>query len=397
MKAANPRATAISSNTTHMLRSRLLAATACALSACTPIKPAPPAFPARYEAASFESLPGWRDAALEPSLRAFLRGCPRADHAAALMAACKEAGALDPTNESALRAFLERVFVPYRIVAEGREAGRDHGLITGYYEPVIAGSRMRTTEFAHPLYGLPEDLVAVDLADVYPELRHMRLRGRLEGRRLVPYASRAEIESGRVVPPAPVIAWVSDPVELFFLHVQGSGQIRYADGTRVRVGYAEQNGHPYRSLGRYLVDRGDLSLEEASMDGIKSWAAAHPDKLRQALDSNPSYVFFRQLTADDGPIGALGVPLTAGYSLAVDRRYIPLGSLVYLSTTEPLQVQPLERLLAAQDTGGAIRGAMRADFYWGSGAEAGLRAGRMRQQGRLWLLWPRNAALPAPG
>jgi len=229
---------------------------------------------------------------------------------------------------------------------------------------------------------------------VVPDVRNLRLRGRLDGRRLVPYYSRAEIESRGDGFPAPVIAWAADPVELFFLQIQGSGIVSFADGNRLRIGYADQNGHPFRSLGRYLVERGDLTLDQASMQGIQAWAAANPARLQAALDQNPSYVFFRELPDAGGPIGALGVPLSAGYSIAVDRRFVPLGAPVYLATTYPLSSDPLERLVVAQDTGGAIRGVVRADFFWGTGAEAGALAGRMRQQGRLWLLWPRGEPPP---
>jgi membrane-bound lytic murein transglycosylase A len=164
----------------------------------------------------------------------------------------------------------------------------------------------------------------------------------------------------------------------------------------MRLGYADQNGHPYRSLGRHLVERGELRLEQASMQGIKNWAAAHPEKLQQALNVNASYVFFRELPARGGPIGSLGVPLSAGYSIAVDPGAVPLGAPVYLATTWPNTDRALERLVAAQDTGGAIRGALRADFFWGLGAEAGELAGRMRQRGRMWILWPRGAPPPRP-
>jgi membrane-bound lytic murein transglycosylase A len=237
--------------------------------------------------------------------------------------------------------------------------------------------------------------VVVDLGAVNPETRPLRLRGRLEGRRLVPYWSRGEIDARGAAFGAPVIAWSADPVELFFLQIQGSGQVRLESGSVIRVGYADQNGHPYRSLGRHLVDRGELVLEQASMQGIKAWAAANPDKLRDALAQNPSYVFFRELPATDGPIGALNVPLHAERSLAVDRRFVPLGAPVYLATTYPLSEERLERLMAAHDTGGAIRGVVRADFFWGTGPEAGAQAGRMRQQGQLWLLWPIGEPLPA--
>src|SRR6185436_18790281 len=213
---------------------------------------------------------------------------------------------------------------------------------------------------------IPDDLIVVDLASVNPDVRNMRLRGRLEGRRLVPYWSRAEIEAREPLS-APVIAWTSDPVELFFLQIQGSGQVRLPDGERMRIGYADQNGHPFRSLGRYLVERGEMTLDQASMQTIKAWAAANPHKLREALNVNPSYVFFREVKGQEGPIGAQNVPLTE---------------------------ERLERLMVAQDTGGAIRGVVRGDFYWGSGPEAGTQAGRMRNQAKMWLLWPRGMALP---
>jgi membrane-bound lytic murein transglycosylase A len=218
----------------------------------------------------------------------------------------------------------------------------------------------------------------------------------VDGRRLVPYYSRGEIDARGDAFTAPVIAWSADPVELFFLQIQGSGQVRLENGERIRVGFAEQNGHPYRSLGRHLVERGDMPLEQASMQGIKAWAAANPHKLQEALNQNPSYVFFRELPATDGPIGALNIPLQAERSLAVDRRFVPLGAPVYLATTLPLSEEPLQRLMTAHDTGGAIRGVVRADFFWGTGPDAGAQAGRMRQQGKMWLLLPIGEPLP-PG
>lgn len=361
------------------------------LAACAPLPPPPHPQPqppaseaAHYLEWAFEALPGWPGADLEHSLRAFAAGCPRPG---ALARACEQAKLTAPEEA---RAFFERWFAPYAIVAP---EGTDSGLVTGYYEPVLEGSRNATDTHRYPIFGVPDDLIVVEL----PEVKGMRLRGRVEGRRLIPYFSRGEIDGRGAAFRAPVIAWTSDPVELFFLQIQGSGQVQLAAGERIRVGYADQNGHPYRSLGRYLVERGELALEEASMQGIKAWAAANPAKLREALNANPSYVFFRELPPTDGPIGALGVPLTAQFSIAVDRRFVPLGSPVFLETTFPLSEEPLQRLMAAQDTGGAIRGAVRADFYWGTGPEAGVLAGRMRQQGRMWLLWPRGEALPGEG
>lgn len=391
MNAASPSTTPISSNTTHMAKLVLLF-WLCLLAACAPLKQAPEGQTgARYEEASFASLPGWGRDELGSSLRVFVRSCSARGVSAPLASVCAEAASVAASDPATVRLFFERTFVPYRILS----GGRDQGMITGYYEPVIAGSRVRTERFSSPLYGVPSDLLVVDMASVYPELRDMRLRGRIERGRVVPYYARADIEARAGTLPAPVIAWSDDPVEVFFLQIQGSGHVQLEDGARIRIGFAEQNGHPYRSLGRYLVDTGELKLEQASMDGIKSWAAANPAKLKNALEHNASYVFFRELPPQDGPIGALGVPLTAGLSMAVDRRYIPLGAPVFMRTRDPLSEEPLERLLVAQDTGGAIRGAVRADLFWGQGAEAGARAGRMRQQGNLWLLWPKGAPLPA--
>jgi len=369
----------------------ILTVAACAPCPKCPEKPAP--ITARYEPVDFAELPGWGSGATTDALRAFLAGCARVRQDATLAAACARARDVAP-DDAAARAFFETAFTPYAISSS---TGATSGLITGYYEPVLEGRRAQSAQFRYPVYGVPQDMIVVDLASLYPELKRRRLRGRIDGRRLVPYYSRAEIERSDGGFDAQVLAWVSDPVALFFLQIQGSGRIALEDGSFLRLGYADQNGHPYRSLGRHLVERGELQLEQASMQGIQAWAAANPDKLRAALDANPSYVFFRvlpDLPAQDGPIGALGVSLRARASLAVDRRFIPLGAPVYLATTFPLSDAPLEQLAIALDTGGAIRGPVRADYYWGSGPEAGTMAGRMRQQGRLWLLWPRGEPPP---
>ncbi|MGH8764665.1 MAG: murein transglycosylase A, partial [Burkholderiales bacterium] len=354
---------------------------------CQPCALPPKAGDAKYEAAALASIPGWPGANLAPGLAAFASACARLAPASALRGPCEAARRVPADDEPAARRYVEENFAAW-LVAAGD--GKTEGLITGYYEPVLAGSLARSGRFRYPVYGPPDDLIGVDLDSVNPELKGQRLRGRVQGNKLVPYWTRAEIEAGRVRPP--VLAWVEDPVELFFLQIQGSGQIALASGERLRLGYADQNGHPYRSLGRTLIQRGELRFEQSSMQGIKAWAAANPGKLREALDSNPSYVFFRELPPSNegpgqerGPLGTLGVPLTAGYSIAVDARMIPLGAPVFLASTMPLSMQPLERLMAAQDTGGAIRGAVRADLFWGTGSEAGALAGRMRQQGRLWI------------
>jgi membrane-bound lytic murein transglycosylase A len=243
-----------------------------------------------------------------------------------------------------------------------------------------------------PLYRVPDDLIVVDLSSVYPELSNMRLRGKLQGRRLVPYATRGEITASNTLAGQELL-WVDDSIDAFFLQIQGSGRVQFDDGNVVRVGYADQNGHPYRSLGRWLIDQGQLTIDQASMQDIKAWAQRNPARLKEALNHNSSFVFFRELplgNATAGPVGALGVSLTPGHSLAADARYIPLGAPVVLATVDPESQAPLVRPMMAQDTGGAIRGPLRFDFFWGFGAAAGERAGRQKYEGQAWVLLPKG-------
>jgi membrane-bound lytic murein transglycosylase A len=359
---------------------------------CPEVRPEPPKVPT-LSPASFDELPGWRDDDLGQVWGAFRASCRALRFREHWRAVCERANGMEAPDAAAIRAFLETSFVPYR-VANGD--GATQGLVTGYYEPRLRGSRARRTPYLHPLYAPPEDLLVIDLAAVAPETKNMRLRGRLDGRRVVPYFSRAEIENGVATQVnGKEIVYVDDPIEAFFLQIQGSGRVRLDSGEELRIGYADQNGHAYQSIGRYLIDKGELTPGEASMQGIQAWARANPARLGELLNQNPSYVFFRELPpADSGPIGALGVPLTAERSIAVDPRFVPLGAPVYLATTRPNSDVPLERLVIAQDTGGAIRGAVRADFFWGTGPEAGALAGRMRQQGRMWVLLPKE--MPPP-
>ena len=273
--------------------------------------------------------------------------------------------------------------------------GSDTGTITGYYQPILKGSKVKTSHYKVPLYTTPKDLITVDLSEVYPELKAKRLRGKLAGNKLIPYLSRAEIDGQGSPLAGNEIVWVEDPVEAFFLEIQGSGIIQLDNGEAMQIGYADQNGYPFKAIGSTLVQKKEITLAEASMEGIKNWARKNITKLREFLNMNASYVFFRKLPNDlPGPIGALGVSIEAERSVAIDPKFIPLGAPIFLSTTQPNTSEPLERLMVAQDTGGAIRGGVRADFYWGSGDEAGRKAGSMKQQGKIWILLPRDYVFP---
>ena len=357
-----------------------------------PASPVPTLPDATLKASDWSDLTDWPNNDALTTWPVFLGNCAVLKKQVLWQTICNAATAFTPKDDQQAREFFERWLIPYQLVTGD---GQDSGLITGYYEPLLFGSRRPSARFRFPLYGVPDDLLSVDLSSVYPELKTYRLRGRLNGNKVVPYYNRAEIDAGRAPLQGREILWVDDRVDLFFLQVQGSGRIQLENGDIVRIGYADQNGHPYTSIGRKLVEQGALKLEQASLQGIKQWGIQYPDKLSALLNQNTSYVFFRELPASpNGPPGSLGLPLTAGRSLAVDPLAIALGSPVYLSTTWPNSTQPLNRLMLAQDTGGAIKGAIRADFFWGFGEEAALHAGRMRQSGRLWVLLPRGPIKP---
>jgi membrane-bound lytic murein transglycosylase A len=391
----------------HRLRFRLfsLAALAAIVAACTTVPQPPSPRPAEPQRATlkpvaFAELPGWSDDPATEAWPAFLAGCTalvaQAATAVVWRDPCAAATAVDARDSAAVRAFFEKYFSAYQALAPDASAS---GLVTGYYEPLLDGSRTRTAQHRYPLFAPPDDLLTVDLSELYPELKDKRVRGRVDGKRVVPYWPRADIENGKAPLAGKALVFVDDAVEAFFLQIQGSGRVRLAEGGIVRLGYADQNGQPFRSVGRILIERGAVAPGEASMQGIKAWAREHPDELPRLLDENPSYVFFREVVPDpnapvDGPIGTLGVPLAAGRAIAVDPRSIPLGAPVFLATTWPLSERPLNRLVLAQDTGGAIRGPLRADFFWGFGEDAGREAGRMKQPGRMWVLWPKAAGLP---
>lgn len=369
------------------------------LAACATQKPAPgtpapgtPAEPARYTRASFNDLPGWQQDDPRPGWQAWLVSCRTLAKRADWKSACQAAQRVDGQNPQAIRDYFAQRFTVWQLSSGSATTG----LITGYYEPMLTGSRQRTAQSTVPLYAPPRDLVSRP-----PELQTVSSAGplqrsRRDGSRLVPYYTAADIAAGKGPSPTEALVWVNDPIEAIFLQIQGSGRVQLADGSFVRLGFADHNGYPYQSIGRYLIQKGELKSHQASMQGIQDWARRNPERLPELYAANPRYVFFRPLPdTGEGPIGAMGLPLTGEASLAIDPRYIPLGTPVWLATTRPNSSVPLNRLMAAQDTGTAIKGAVRADFFWGFGQEAGETAGRMKQSGRLWVLLPNEVRPPA--
>jgi membrane-bound lytic murein transglycosylase A len=340
---------------------------------------------------TFGALPGWQEDDLRQAWPAFMASCRAIGVKAQWKTPCSAARVVDAADGAAVRQFFEQYFVPNLVRASD---GADTGLITGYYEPMLRGARKRGGAFQTPLYRVPDDLLTVDLAGVYPSLKGMRLRGRLSGKTVVPYSTRSEIERAKLG--GKELVWVDDAVEAFFLEVQGSGRVQLDDaGETVRIAYADQNGHPYKAIGRWLVEQGELTVEQGTAQGIKAWIAAHPERRQELFNVNPSYIFFREERLADasvGPKGALGVPLTPARSVAIDPAFIPLGAPLFLATTEAGSEVPMRRLMMAQDTGGAIRGAVRADFFYGFGGMAPDNAGRMKQRGTIWVLLPKATA-----
>lgn len=372
----------------------LLAGCAATPSSCPPAPP--PAPHTVYEPVSWSELPGWSGDEMRDAWPAFLESCQAAGRRKVWQAVCDAARDAGPATSEQVRGFFEQYFQPFAIVKQAGSQADAVGLITGYFEPVLSGARTPSAQFDTPLYAPPPDLLTVDLGSEYPQLQGMRIRARLEGRRVVPYYSRADLGRDPALK-GDAIVWVNDALAAFFLEVQGSGRVQLPTGETIRLHYADENGYPYRSIGRYLVEHGELERGQASVPAIREWALTHPDRVQELLDADPSVVFFREEPLGDpalGPLGSLGVPLTPGRSVAVDRAAIPLGAPVFLATTFPNSGIALDRLVFAQDTGGAIRGSVRADYFWGIGDQAATQAGEMRQPGRMWLIWPKGEPVP---
>jgi membrane-bound lytic murein transglycosylase A len=344
--------------------------------------------------ASWSDVEALKQDNLTASWSAWLTSCSGLKSKVDWQVACQAANSLNKPSQTEIVDYFMKYFNVY---STSTVAGENTGLVTGYYQPILKGSRDKSTKYPIPLYGQPKDLITVELSALFPELKYKRVRGKLEGNKLVPYFTRAEIEAESPPLAGNEIVWVDDELDAFYLQIQGSGLIQLNTGEKMHLGYADQNGHTYNSIGKVLVQRGEMTASQASMQGIKDWARKNVGKLRELLNSNPSYVFFRELPNNlPGPLGALGVPLTAERSVAVDPKYIPLGAPVFLSTTYPNSHKPLKRLMMAQDTGGAIKDGVRVDFYWGSGHDAGKMAGSMKQLGQMWVLLPKDFKLPKP-
>ncbi len=340
----------------------------------------------------WSDIDGFTEDDLSAAWPAWLKSCSTLINKPQWQAVCVAANELKQPNKQVIQAYFTQYFNVY---SANNQDGTNAGLITGYYQPLLKGSRTKSNQYQYPLYRQPGDLITVELGDVYPELKNKRVRGKLVGNKLVPYMTRAEIESTPSPMSGTEVMWINDIIDAFFLQIQGSGLVQLDNGEQVHLGYADQNGHPYNSIGRLLVERGELTLDQASMQGIKNWARNNLAKLRDLLNSNPSYVFFRELPANlPGPLGALGVPITAERSVAIDPKFVPLGAPIFLSTTQPNSTNPLKRMMMAQDTGGAIKGGVRADFFWGAGNEAGKQAGAMKQTGKIWVLLPKDFQFP---
>jgi membrane-bound lytic murein transglycosylase A len=384
------------------------------LAGCAPIEAGGQAGPMTLEPVAFADMPGWKADHPAAALAAFVASCERIQYfppdqalggsgeagalggkAAQWGPVCATAKTVPLADDAAARSFFQARFQPYR-VSQGIDTA---ALVTGYFEPEVAGDTTQEGPYQTPLLGLPPDLVTVDLGAFDPAQRGVMAVGRLQGRAVQPYYDRFEIENGALDGDNLAIAWVADPVDAYFLQVEGSGRIDLPDGSVMRVTYAGKNGRPYVPIGRIMVQEKLLAANDVTEQSIRAWLEAHPARARAIMDQNASYVFFRtapELTNVAGPPGALGVSLTPGRSIAVDERYLPLGAPVWLDTTDPVSHGPLQRLTVAQDLGSAITGPLRADLFFGSGNAAEAQAGAMDAAGTLYVLLPRPTVAASP-
>ena len=363
-----------------------------------------------FKETSFKALPGWDKANIKKSLQAFQISCKtflRQDPDRTVgsqqitmkvkdwLPACRAAIAIDPISTTVAKKFFQRWFTPI----EFYNNKPIDGLFTGYYLPYLHGSLTKTPEYNIPIYGLPTNMVTINLEDFGTGFSNRRIVGRVENNKVLPFHTREKINKGVLKNDAPVLVWVNSHIDRLFLEIQGSGAVELPDGEVLSLGYAGENGAPYTPVGRVLVERGIMTKQTASMQGIRTYLEAHPEEILSVINQNKSFVFFRVLNRS-AALGAQGVTLTPGYSLAVDRKWIPLGTPLWLDTSRPTQNSEkqttLQRLMIAQDTGGAIRGIVRGDVFWGAGEEATFIAGNMKNKGHYWLLLPRHKVAELP-
>ena len=355
-----------------------------------------------FQQAAWNDLPGWEDDDVANALPALQKSCNRINkkapdaaigrdrrygNASQWAAACTAIATIPQGNNAAARATIERMFTPW----SSATGGKNTGLFTGYYEAALNASHTRTGYYQTPLHARPSDLVMVDLGNFRPELKGQRIAGRVIDGNLKPYEDRSEILAGKLPPGQErVLAWVDDPIEAFFVQIQGSGVLSYPDGSTRRIGYDGQNGHVYTAVGKELVASGALSKDEVSMETIRAWLVAHPRMGRDMMNRNRSYVFFKDMNGQ-GPVGGEGVVLTPERSLAVDYNYWSYGVPVFVDLAAPkFGAGRIQQLMVAQDTGGAIRGPIRGDVFWGFGKKAEDMAGHMKSEGRIWAVLPKG-------
>ena len=357
-----------------------------------------------FRKVAFDQLPGWATTDTKKSLRAFQISCkaflnqrPNKSVGSQFInlqakdwyPACYAVSLVDSTSNEDTKAFFQTWFTP----VEFYDQEPVHGLFTGYYMPLLKGSLKKTKLFNVPLYDLPNNLVTIKLSLFDLKLGNRTIVGRIKGNSIVPFYNRSEINNGAIKESARVVAWLQSKIDRSFLEIQGSGVIKLSDGSQMVVGYSGENGAAYKAIAKVLIDQGVMTRDNASMQHIRRYLEAHPDQIDKVLNENKSFVFFSMLQKG-AALGAQGVALTPGYSLAIDRKWVPLGAPIWLDTTRPAEAvdeqKVFQRLMIAQDTGGAIKGVVRGDVYWGAGERATSIAGKMKNKGHYWLLLPQH-------
>jgi membrane-bound lytic murein transglycosylase A len=324
----------------------------------------------------FYELPNWENENYQQAISSFINSCQSSKTKKIYSDLCLKANEVQD-----YKAFLESEFNVYKITSDDENS---EGLLTGYYEPSLKGSLIKKEPYIYPIYSEPNDLISVDLSSIYEDLKNYRLRGRIEGKKLVPYFSRAQTRKKML--DADVICYTDSIVDLFFLEVQGSGRVNLDNSETIFIGYANQNGYEYSSIGKYLIELDEISKEDISLQSIRAWLQEHPDRVDEVLNYNESVVFFQK--KNHAASGSLGIVLTPERSVAVDRNFIPLGSMLFLDAK--INKQNVSRVVMAEDTGSAIKGSLRADMFFGSSDDAEVNAGELKSPLNLWIFLPKE-------